>query len=256
MHFRKFIFKPSSDTGEQLQSVMTNETKLLAGETCLMKKRVQIGIHCRFRRTRNATIGPIDDLVERRHGQCGGEIRRHGRGRIKVKPSHVLPHFNRRDLVWVGHPVFKSKRQQSARKRRKGPAAMGNDESDVREVTEKTGVDHLGDGLRGLKRDINQRVWSSKRTGAGRRGMGEHSSTSAVQLSPDWIERGVAQVDAVIATGDCEAVGVELVSRSGTLLDHPSVGMPTCQSVSDVAERGLPHSRSRDVHRRASWHPV
>src|ERR1700689_3161640 len=43
--------------------------------------------------------------------------------------------------------------------------------------------------------------------------MGEHSSPSAVQLSPEWIEREVAQVDAVIATGDCEAVGVELISR-------------------------------------------
>src|SRR5271156_955383 len=171
IYFRKFVFKPSSNTGEQLQGVMADEIKLLARETCLMKERVQIGIHCRFRRTRNATIGPIDDLVERRHGQSGRKIRRHGRGRIKVKPSHVLPHFNRRNLVWVGHPGFKSKRQQSTRERRKGPAAMGNNEPDVREATEKTGVDHLGDSLRGFKRDINQSVWSSKRTGAGRRGM-------------------------------------------------------------------------------------
>ena len=180
IHFRKFVFNPSSDTGEQLQGIMADETKLLPSEICLMNERVQIGIHCRFCRTRNSTIGPVDDHIERRHGQCGREIRRHGRGRIKVKPSHVLPHFNRRDLVWVGHPVFKSKRQQPARKRRKGPAAMGNDEPDVREATEATEEDHLGDGLRGLKRDINQGVWSSKRTGAGRRGMGEHSSTSAV----------------------------------------------------------------------------
>src|ERR1700678_811774 len=221
IHFRKFVFKPSSDTGEQLQGVMADETKLLTRETCLMKERVQTGIHCRFRRTRNAAIGPIDDLVERRHGQSGRKIRWHSRGRIKVKPSNVLPHFNRRDPVWVGHPVFKSKRQQPARKRRKGPAAMGDDEPDVWEATETTGVDHLGDGLRGLKRDINQGVWSSKRTGAGRRGMGEHSSTSTVQFSPDWIERGVAQVDAVIATGDCEAVGVELVSRSRDLTQAP-----------------------------------
>ena len=67
IHFRKFVFKPSSDTGEQLQGVMADETKLLIRETCLMKERVQIGIHCRFRRTRNATIGPIDDLVKCRH---------------------------------------------------------------------------------------------------------------------------------------------------------------------------------------------
>src|ERR1700689_669176 len=181
IHVRKFVFKPLSNTGEQLQGVMADEIKLLARETCLMKESVQIGIHCRFRRTRNATIGPIDDLVERRHGQSGRKIRRHGGGRIKENPSHVLPHFNRRDLVWVGHPVFKSKRQQPARKPRKGPAAMGNDESDVWESTETTGVDHFGEGLCGLKRDINQRVWSSKRTRAGRRGMREHSSTSAVK---------------------------------------------------------------------------
>src|ERR1700689_4153594 len=125
-----------------------------------------------------------------------------------VKPSHVLPHFTRRDLIWVGHPVFKSKREQAARQRRKGPAAMGNDEPDVREAPEKPGVDHLGEGLCGLERDIYQRVWSSKRTGAGRRGMGEHSSTSAVQFSPDWIESGIAQVDTVVATDDSEAVCV------------------------------------------------
>src|ERR1700683_665593 len=147
IHFRKFVFKPSSDTGEQLQGVMADETKLLTRETRLMKERVQIGIHCRFRRTRNATIGPIDDLVERRHGQSGRKIRRHGRGRIKVKPSHVLPHFNRRDLVWVGHPAFKSKRQQPARKRGKASAAMGKDEPDVREATETAGSDTLCDGL-------------------------------------------------------------------------------------------------------------
>ena len=76
IHVRKFVFKPSSNTGEQLQGVMADEIKLLARETCLMKERVQIGIHCRFRRTRNATIGPIEDLVERRHGQSGRKIRR------------------------------------------------------------------------------------------------------------------------------------------------------------------------------------
>src|SRR5580658_8588298 len=172
IHVRKFVFKPSSNTGEQLQGVMADEIKLLARETCLMKERVQIGIHCRFRRTRNATIGPIDDLVERRHGQSRRKIRRHGRGRIKVKPSHVLPHFNRRDLVWVGHPVFKSKRQQPTRKRRKGPAAMGNYEPDVREATEKTGVDHLGDGRRGLERKKKERVWSRYGTGTRRQGIG------------------------------------------------------------------------------------
>src|SRR6202453_510412 len=136
INLRKFISKPSSYTREQLQGVMTDETKLLTRKTCLMKERIQIGIHCRFGRTRNATIGPINDLVERRHGQSGRKIRRHGCGRIKVKPSHVLPHFNRRDLVWVGHPVFKSKRQQSTRKRGKASAAMGKDEPDVREATE------------------------------------------------------------------------------------------------------------------------
>src|ERR1700679_1212414 len=141
---------------------MTDETKLLTRKTRLMNERVQIGVHCRFCRTRNSAIGPVDNLVERRHGESGREIRGHGRGRIKIKPSHILPHFYRRDVVWVGYPAFKSKRQQPSGKRRKGPAAMGKDETDVWEATETAGVDHLGDGLCGLKRDINQRVWSSK----------------------------------------------------------------------------------------------
>jgi hypothetical protein len=64
IHFRKFVFKPSSDTGEQLQGVMADETKLLTRETCLMKERVQIGIPCRFRRTRNATIGPTSEYYD------------------------------------------------------------------------------------------------------------------------------------------------------------------------------------------------
>ena len=72
-------------------------------------------------------------------------------------------------------------------------------------------VEHVHNSRSCFEGDFDERAWATQRGRGLSIWMNEFDCGQTVQLSPDVVEAGVSQVDAMVIAGDSETIRVELI---------------------------------------------